>query len=276
MIPSTINYATALVDGQDTGRYTLPEQIVQTVQTYRRATELQAPEVAGFTRQDAADDALAALTAGGPVDLAALAAKVRAGATRHGDSTEASGIALATLELSAAEAVRTAVELADGVVTEHLRSAFDALLEEVRQVAADLDGTSLDLHGLLNAPAKVRKAYERLGELTMRHEALWHARKMCTRLTGARPTHDQSGLFIEFRDRLALHPDLAPTTPVPQLAAPSDPKARLLWLVTDAALGTPWLPTVEEADARWWDQYGQRIQERAMRQEQAQATYGAA
>lgn len=72
-------------------------------------------------------------------------------------------------------------------------------------------------------------------------------------------------MFGEFSRPMTFHPDWKLPARIPPLPSPQDPTQRLLWVVgPDAAMAKPWLPTLAEQDAAWWETFGSGV-ERAQR-----------
>ena len=160
-------------------------------------------------------------------------------------------LTLQTARDHAADRLVSAVRAtADETITDHLRPAHDDVLEQARAAVADLDGHPPVPVELINASAKVRKAYGRLGELAHRLDLIRRARSTIIGITGQTANHDVNGLFAAFANPLVFWGGQPPPFGA-RIPAPADPVARLAWLVTDAAPAEAWLPTLAEADAAW-------------------------
>ena len=156
---------------------------------------------------------------------------------------------------SSATAVRAT---ADETITGHLRPAHDDVLEQARRAVSDLDGHQPIPVELINASAKIRNAYGRLGELAHRLDLIRRARSTMIGITGQTATHDTGGMFAGFAKPLVFWGGQAPMIGT-RIPAPPDAIPRLVWLVTDAAPAEPWLPTIAEQDAAWEaSTYGER------------------
>jgi hypothetical protein len=131
-----------------------------------------------------------------------------------------------------------------------LQPAHDDLLERTHQVAAILNGYDLEnTYTLTSAPARVRTAYRQLPELLAQHQLIFSARRQVSLIANRQPTHDTTGIFSEFRSPFSFAPDWVPGSAarVPEVPAPSDATARLLWKVSGAAApAQPWLPTPDQ------------------------------
>lgn len=162
-----------------------------------------------------------------------------------------------------ARLVTAAQELAELVVVEHLRPAFARTLEHAQTAAAafgDLD--TANLPALMQAPQDVRDAWAELRDLGARVRALWQARGWCNTLSGARPDNDVQGQFALLRDPAALFPDYTYDSParMPALPVPAEDADLARWLATDATPAQPWLPTLAEQEARWWEVHGESVE----------------
>lgn len=247
-----------VAESAEAGRYTLPAELTNAIATYDRARSVTAPEQVTFNVDQVAGSIVATLAAGDTLDVAQL---VTNAATVQRD-TEAVGqirVAISTaIELAASSATLLADDLTEKVITDHLAPAYQQLLEEVREVAASLDGYGLDAHALLTAPTKIRNAYLKLPELAVRNKTLREARRLVNTIGHRKPKHDAQDLFSLFSQPMALRPDWKAPARVPHIDMPTDPIEFLVWLVSDkAAPGKPWLPTVAEQDAAWWKQFGE-------------------
>lgn len=254
---------TNLIDGTEAGGYTLPDDITNAVRTHARvkALELAAPATLDF--DTAAARVVSAAASGEAVDVLALGREihdVERGRLAHDAATRLLGEAI---EQAANLAVNTAADLTEAVIAHHLRPALEDVHEKAREAAAGLDGYGLDTHALLTAPAKARNAYMTLSGLVARRDLILTARRWANTIGLRQPQHDGEYLFASFRDPLALVPGWKPGARIPQLPVPEDPSARLLWIVGDGAVAKPWLPTMAEQDAAWWDRFGEAQQMRA-------------
>lgn len=152
-------------------------------------------------------------------------------------------------------------DLAEQLITEHLRPAFAAALTDLRAASEVLpEDPSGDV--LLRAPDKVRKAWLNLDDVTSR---LLRARRHAERLGRLRPVRqDEAGEFAAMRNLRQVWPLYQPGR-VPPWPSES-PRAALLWQVRNGC--DLWLPTSAERDAAWLEQHGENV-ERTRRARQA-------
>lgn len=247
-----------VANAAETGRYTLPAELTEALSTYRRTNEVNLPEVQRFQVDQAAGRIFAAVQAGedpgmgGIVKTAAHAANEAAAVTQVQYALELAR------ELAENGAVLVAADMAEHIITDHLAPAYRQMLDEVREVATALEGCATDGDSLLTAPTKVQKAYLRLPELVDRNKAIREARGRINVAANRKPQHDVRDLFALFSKPMALRPGWKPPAHVPMLDMPTDDRKFLLWLVSDkAAPGEPWLPTVAQQDAAYWEQFGE-------------------
>jgi hypothetical protein len=80
------------------------------------------------------------------------------------------------------------------------------------------------------------------------------------RRRSARARHDAD--VQQSRDPAALFPGYSygTTVQMPAIPFPEADADLARWLATDAAAAQPWLPTVAEQDARWWECFGERVE----------------
>ncbi len=128
---------------------------------------------------------------------------------------------------------------------------------------------------LITAGAKVRAAWARLRDAADRYQLLRQAWSDANNAGAHQPEHDTLGQFAVFADPFALFPDRPKGAALPQLPWPAEPVDRVLWLVGDAAVATPWLPCVAEQDEAWTAVYGDAIKQRQVRHLTARAQAGA-
>lgn len=242
--------------------YTLPGPVLSAADAAERAGALAVDQPPRLHPADVASEIVGQLTQGAEADLGAAAETIMDDRRRGERADIAPQLAQLVGEQASTRAVSVATQHADEIIRECLAPAFAETLDTARGHAASLAGYPVDEAGGWDAPAGVRKARAGLAGLAERADLLRHAWRAARGLAGREPERDEAGVFSEFEDRLALHPGLAPTSPVPPLNLPVDPVAGLLWMVTTAAPGRPWLPTVEEQDQAWLVAYGAAAEER--------------
>jgi hypothetical protein len=206
---------------------------------------------------------VSAVAAGETPDPNALAHEVNRGALAGRDYAQAKIVMGLAVEQAGNAATNLASDLTEQIIVKHLRPALEQIHREAREVAAALKGYGLDPHTLITAPAKARNAYGSLPTLVARREGIYTARRWANTISHREPQHDVMGMFGEFERPLAFHPHWKMPAQIPGVPAPEDKTERLIWVVSDAAVGQPWLPTVEEQDAAWRAQFGEDREMRA-------------
>ncbi|MGI8937807.1 MAG: hypothetical protein ACR2JF_06260 [Iamia sp.] len=136
---------------------------------------------------------------------------------------------------------------ADSLIVETLRPVHSRIVDDLRAVLAVLDGHGLDPAGLLDAASKVRQARRDLDTLAAAYNRLRAGHGALVRL--APPTVDD-GRFSELRNG---HEPPFLTPPGATSMAPTDPAARLAWMLGSG--GVLWMATPAERDARWAEVY---------------------
>jgi len=265
-------WLTSLHDSAAAGGYTLPDAVTATVATWRRTRALEVPAPSDYSPDDAARSVVDTIGSGDDTpDLAALAQRVLSRDAEQRATDQAQQIVALAADKAAIAAVATTADLAEDIIVNHLRPVLEQVYADTRDAAAALAGYGLSVPALITAPAKARNAYAALGELVTRRNVILSARAWVNQLAGLKPEHDERGLFLEFRRALKLVPPLAPTQRIPDLPAPTDPLERILWVVNEGAVAEPWLPTVAEQDAAWWDAFGARVEQARRNHFNAQA-----
>lgn len=251
----------SVVNGREVGHYTLPDALLTAHDVAKRIAGLALPPYRQVHYADAGAGLVDAAARGEETDVAGLLDELR-GAVAEAAARRLAELALVEArEVAATRLVSAVRATADETITGHLRPAHDDVLEQARRAVADLDQHPPVPAELINASAKVRKAYGRLGELAHRLDLIRRARSTIINVTGQAATHDVNGLFAGFADPLVFFGG----QPVPasaRIPAPPDPIPRLVWLVGDAAPAGPWLPTVAEQDDAWQaSAYGERTRQ---------------
>ena len=251
---------TAVMTSAEFGGYTLPAELVDAYRTYQRVKELKIETPPTLDAETAAARIVSATASGETADLTAMAVEVAEIELSRHRHAEAQHILQLAVEQAGHKATILCSDLTEKIITEHLRPALKKLHEQAREVRAMLDGYDIDNpHTIVTAPTKVRNAYGQLPELVARRSAIFTARSRVNFIGHREPKHDASGLYIELETPLALSPSWKPPARIPPIPAPIDPTARLLWVVSpEAAIAKPWLPTRDEQDAAWWEQFGDR------------------
>jgi hypothetical protein len=139
---------------------------------------------------------------------------------------------------------------ADGIISGHMRPAFDAIVGEARKLLPPLAGVDVTSTASVSAGGPAASAaYLELSALAMRYQTILTGRANLARVV----RHDRLDEFGWFADSRAL-PDprgVAATIASPTVrgAGPRDLVARLLWLASED--GKPFLTTLTQQDEIW-------------------------
>jgi len=199
-------------------------------------------------------------------DVDALASEIDDATTRRRITDTASTVRAAAVELAGDLATSLAADAADRIITDHLRPAFDDVLEQARAAAAKLGSHGLNPRALLSAPKAARDSFHDLERLADRHRAIQTARIKANSIGLRQPEHDVEYIFSTFRRPMEFAPGwVANTARLPRPPYPDDPTESIYWLVTDeqAIAAGPWLPTTAEHDSVWWSVFGEGVETRA-------------
>lgn len=270
-----MNALRTLIEGAQA--YTLPPALLDAwrVSERVRALALAVPDL--LSDEDAAAGLVNAIAAGDQPDLVKLGEEL----SRSETKTEAYRHAQRVLTEAVGEADRRAVGIAvdsvERIITEHLRAAFEGVLERARKCAKALNGVGLTRPLLAGAPPAARAAFNELSDLVVDRDRILAARRSANSVGARRLEHDSSGLYSEFREPYGLTPNVSRNVRWPGLAATAAPvgdePAYLLWLVSpEGARGEPWLPTAAEMDARWLEQHGEAQERFRQSRRDAEAT----
>lgn len=259
-----INALTKLVDAGEAGGYTLPAELLDAYRIYTRTRALSVPEVRPLEADAAAARVVAAVAAGDSPELVSLGAEVDRAQRDHEAHARALHILNVATEQAAGAAANLAGDLAEQIITRHLRPAFDEVHAQAREVAAALEGYGLETRRLITAPAKVRNAYASLPDLVSRKAAILEARKSANAIGYRKPQHDTTDIFATFANPFHFAPGWKSPAPVPRVPFPEDATERLLWMASAEVAGAkPWLPTVAEQDEAWQRVFGEAARRRA-------------
>ncbi len=257
---------TNLVAWQRPGGYQLPADVLAAVDVYTAAKALPVPEPAPLRfLEDAAAQAVDSLTRGETPDPLALAGAVADGKDQADQAESTKRLVAIATEQAAARAIATTTAAAEAIIAECLQPAYADVLDQASRHAPALRDYRADSGW--DAPPKARAARAAMVDVAARYRALQEARAACVGLGGVEPARDQHGQFSLLREPQALEPGYTVNRPLPPPDLPRDTLAAVLWLVTDAAPATPWLPTVAEQDKAWLALFGeaqQRLQAGAM------------
>jgi len=252
---------TRLVEMREAGGFTLPAELLDAHALPAQVRAVPQPPLDAYTVQDAADELLHTLGRGETAGLAALAQSVRH-ADESGSATALGRrITVDALEHAENAAINTAADLADRVICDHLRPAFDETLGQVRRNRGALHGKPHDARALVTASAKARAAWSEVDACAGRYRILREARHLAN-VAGLRQAEsDVQGMFATFAAPLVLTPGYSPGTSAapPRIEFPADDIELMLWLTGDAAGAKPWLPTVSEQDAAWAAVFGEGV-----------------
>jgi hypothetical protein len=251
---SNIEHAETIVAGQQAGAYSLPESVLAAhraraalLEELDRVQRAGSPTAFAETLEELKTGLIEAARAGKefpdyvrPIAEARLAEEARVDVLERvlGPAAATLGQALWTGVLRAAE----------GIVTDHLRPALEAVLEDARKPAATLAGKPVTPDVLDIVAAPLRKAYRELEQAAERYDAIRRARARLESM-GYLPTDPEARAFLEFRRFDEIWPDFRKREHRSDAPWPADPAGRLAWAITSGA--EPWMPTVVELDARW-------------------------
>ena len=246
--------ATVLFEHWRAGHFTLPDGLIAQGRGYmalRAAAREAAQRYDGLRLQSLAAkhqarlDALisATVTAGRlPADpLAALLAL-----EREAEEAEKAARLLREASERAAVALEGSI-IADTIILEHLRPAFDELIEGVRAIAPDLANIDVTSTAAVSAAGpKAASAFLALSAAAARYAAIMGARRALRRAGG--PGYADAHDF--FSDTAAIPAGQVIPTVGARLrgAGPSEPLSRLIWLAGPD--GKPTLATLSEQDDR--------------------------
>lgn len=153
------------------------------------------------------------------------------------------GVLRRAIEAAQHQAASAVSDGAAGILSEHLRPAFDELMKELVKLGAKLADTPLNTAILIASPEPVRRAWLRLQGLSDRYFALRAAQRV---LRVWLPTKDTNGVFAEYRNLPEIWPGFQLGLNRPQPPWPGDGREFMTWLATSPA--RPWLPTPQEQD----------------------------
>jgi len=243
------NRIAAVLAGSDAGHFTLPAVVVDARATLARL-EAAVPPVPSVTPGSAARALTAALldAAGTPKPSWPTAdAVVEERRVEEASAAWRAAHQQAT-EVAAGRVVAAVFDLADVVLTEHLRPALTEMLAEVgKHTATFAEVASFDDGQLLHAEEKFRKAAMAIDREIQRHDAIRRAQGV---LTGGRCTQDVDGAFAELSNPLEVWGSRwGGRHQHAYVPWPTGPRQRLAWLASSNA--KPWVPTPQERDEAW-------------------------
>ncbi len=144
--------------------------------------------------------------------------------------------------------VGAAQGLAEEILTQHLRPALEEVLAVVRKHAPAAGNIPWDdFDKAMEAPEPEREAYLAVRAAQKRYSALRGAQEVCYWLTVGENEGTQR--LSEIRNLHEVWPSYAFRQPSNIPPWPTNPMARLVWLVTSGA--KPWMPTYEEIEAEY-------------------------
>lgn len=254
--------ARRLFDGCDAGVYTLPSELLELRAAVDHLAALPVPSAAeeGALRQTLVESTMAAARRGeDPPDVAAVLE-----ARRDRELAELRrGVVLDAGDRLAGELNTATADRADEIIAEHLRPALERVMADARKQAAAFAPHGQTREALFTAPAKARQSYLEFTEAAGKYTVIRAARQVLERL-GARPQHDELGLFSEVRNAAQLWPEQFREGRASAAAPPpwhGDSVTRLAWFVSHDA--DVWMPTPAQQDAAWYAVLGERL-ERAL------------
>lgn len=254
---------TTLLALREAGGFELPADVVTAAELLARVGAVTLPALPEYRIEQAADELLDALRIGRPVKLAEQADRLLEVTTAGARQQQAQMLVHNAAEQATHEAINTAADHAERIITAHLRPAFDALLAQAERHTAAMAGHPLEPQAIITAPAKVRTAWSELSALAACYGALREARRMTNTVAELQTAHDHAGEFAVLNNPHVLTGYVPGSTARPtQVDSPTEPVPLMLWLVGSAKPAGPWLPTVNEQDQAWWSAYGQGIEHR--------------
>lgn len=241
-----------LFDGADAGNYTLPEDVLSrralldALEAERTRVGLLPvyPEAALL---DAVEDAVEVGEV--PTNLVEMAAELQ---SHHAAAGLAATVLNRALDNQEDRLVSLVMSTGDRLIVDHLRVALLDTLDSARRAARVLKGALPDPASLAagHVGVRVTEATKVMNDAATRYAAIRTGRRVLSDL-GVRATEDTGGAFGELANLPQIWPGYGRSQEPPW---PTDPPARLLWLVAGEA--QPWMPTPAEQDARWraWHQ----------------------
>jgi len=253
-----------LFDGIASGTYSLPAEVLE----LRAGIDALAAQPAPTLTEDAVRERLTAATVEAarrgesPPDPAPLLE------ARRADELERArqGIVVDAEDRARAQLGTAVAELADTIITEHLRPVVEDVIDRARRQVEVFGSYGSDPAALFTAPPKVRAAYTDFTADCHRYTVAHAGRAVLARV-GCSPQYDADGWFTEVRNVPALWPDALAPTRTTRARPPwfgLAPEARLLWLVQNRA--DVWLPTPTEQDAAWHGVFGDRLEQQRRNQ----------
>jgi hypothetical protein len=241
-------------NGASDGSYTLPKDLVQLDATFRTANSARI--VAAKDANDPTKDprwvennlvreALDRIARGKSLDgIEEAAVKARRqrerSDARHRILTEATR----TAESDLAQYIN---HHADTVISEHLKPALAKTLDEAA-AARDALGPVAPVAAAVieQGTAEQHAAYNKLAAAARRYEAIHACRKALMRMRTPK-TSDTADVYGELEGIAEFYPaGIFTNRPTPW---PSDPAAKLAWIVEHRDQAKPWVPTKQEQDA---------------------------
>ncbi len=245
--------ASTIIGLQEAGGFKLPPAVLDASQRVVAAAELlsSAPPVVEALRVE--DELCAKLLKSSlrRSDAAGIGEQLAQAEGAEKAALATQRVFRATLEHTERSFAGAMLDNAELIITGSLRPALEQVLAEARGCAKTLEhyGPSPSADSFLVAPKADTEAFVRLREAAARYAGIRRAQSTLE-LLGAKPEFDSSGRFAEMRDLYRLWPSVATGRSSPPW--PTDPVARLLWLISTGA--QVWLPLPSEQDsaARSW------------------------
>ncbi len=263
-----------LVELREAGGYDLPAAVVEAYELTKKVAALPIQSAAAFLHEDAAVAVLAAVGKGATPNLVDLGAQVRKAIEAATNTEHANRILATAREKADYSALAEMQRRADDVVVGNLRSAFEATLDTARRHAATLGSHPTDPGSIVTAPAKVRSAWSSLRDSAQQYRVLRQARQLANDAGLRVAEHDLQDQYATFRDPFGFFPERRGTS-MPMPPYPSSDVDLVLWLVVGVgAKAKPWLPTAQEQDQAWLDEYGEQSERRRVAHDQALAVMG--
>lgn len=242
------NRVTGLVQRSELGDWEVPVPILLAIakEESLRAAMVETSRRLG-DRPDLLGELTKAVTDAGTVPPA-FTQRIGALYTEHEALNRQANLLTMAVEQAQERVVGAAGGHADEIITEQLRPALEEVLSVVREHAPAAGSIPWDdFDKAMEAPEPEREAYLAIREAQKRYTALRAAQEICYWLTVGE--NDGTRKFSEIRNFEEVWPSHAFRQPGNVPPWPTNPMARLVWLVTSGA--EPWMPTFEEIESEW-------------------------
>ena len=188
-----------LIELSKLGEFTLPEELVESFDACVAIQELTIETLNVLDVNSAAEQIVATAMRGELPDLLSIGRDIEAGNRDRTAADAAQRARQTALERAGGELTSLAHDSVEVVIVEHLRPAYEAVLEQAKGPAGVVRKhagvTPKDLRlGESEAVRSVRSALRALEPLAERRSAIAQARALTNRLGNRRPEHDSENL----------------------------------------------------------------------------------